>query len=176
MSRETPRTMWTEEQRASALTIYVQQGAAAASRLTGIPSGTIKSWANRTPGLQPLREETRRDLTQAAVEERTRQASLSWAERKVGLIDQLGGIAEALLDCAADMIEDERPREAKEALVGAAIAIDKCQLLSGGATGRQEVEVPQLIRDQLLEAGRERVLELLPPSREKDKPRKALGT
>lgn len=46
-----------ETNKGVALAIYVDSGPAAAGRLTGIPSGTIASWAARTPGLQRMHAE-----------------------------------------------------------------------------------------------------------------------
>src|SRR5688500_14135730 len=39
---------WTDAQKQEALRIFREHGVSEASRLTGIPVGTIASWANRT--------------------------------------------------------------------------------------------------------------------------------
>ena len=47
------KAKWTPEQKQEALRIYEKLGPAEASRQTGIPKGTIKSWASRDE-LQPV--------------------------------------------------------------------------------------------------------------------------
>lgn len=47
---------YTDSERQTALALYAERGPAVAARATGIPSATIRSWANRS-GAQPLRSE-----------------------------------------------------------------------------------------------------------------------
>lgn len=56
---------WTPEQKAEALELYVEHGPAEAGQMTGIPSGTIRSWAHRA-GMTRLRYEKTEAATTAA--------------------------------------------------------------------------------------------------------------
>lgn len=124
---------WTDEQKADALARYVVEGLSAAARATGIPSGTIASWASRTPGMQTLASENRERMA-AALE----ACELKWQSHKVELVQQFAGLADAALAMAHDNVESGNVRNVKDAITSAAIAVDKAQLLSGGATGRIE--------------------------------------
>lgn len=151
---------YTEEQRAEALGLYVREGVGAASRTTGIPQGTIASWAHRTPGMQTMAAE-KRAQTAAALEER----ALQWQARKANLADQFAAIADTMLAAAFDHSENGNPRDVKDAVMAAAIAVDKAQLLTGGATSRNDTEITVGVRQEMLAEGRARVMELMPPTR-----------
>jgi transposase-like protein len=60
---------WTDEQRAEAERLYVGVGLAEASMQTGIPKGTIVSWAHEQ-GLQTFGNSSTREATAAAIERR----------------------------------------------------------------------------------------------------------
>lgn len=157
-------TLWTDEQKAEALAIYVDSGPAAAGRLTGIPSGTIASWAARTPGLQRMHAERTAAATIAFQE----QAALLWSETKAELVTTLAGLATSFAHAVHDALESGNLRNAKEGMLALAIATDKAQLLTGGATGRQEHEVTAKVRADMLGTGKTKIMELTPPSRAKD--------
>jgi transposase-like protein len=53
------------ELKAQALAIYVEHGGAEAARQTGIPNGTIRSWAHRN-GVATVAAEKTRAATEAA--------------------------------------------------------------------------------------------------------------
>lgn len=117
---------WTPEQRAEALELYVELGPAAASARTGIPVGTIASWAHRN-GVQTRCIET----TAARVE----HSRLRWAERRADLAERIGAVAEKALDQTEHAL-DEGDRKAKDFALTMAVLVDKAQLLSGEATAR----------------------------------------
>lgn len=119
------RSKWSDEQREKALELCREHGPRHAARETGIPFGTISGWA-KDAGVAS--DATR---TQAATE--VRQAR--WAERRAGLTDLLGQAAQELVEKAR---KSEDLRAAKDAMLAAAIAVDKAQLLSGGVTSRHE--------------------------------------
>lgn len=148
------RRTYTEEQRAEALTRYVQDGLGAASRALSIPQGTIAAWAARTPGMQTMAAE-KRDQTAAAIEAR-RQA---WETRRADLQEQFAAFADTMLAAAFDHAEADRVRDAKDAVTAAAIAVDKANLLAGGNTSRVAVEVES---HEAVKAAKARVMELMP--------------
>jgi transposase-like protein len=150
---------YTQEQRAEALALYVSDGLGAASRTLNIPQGTIASWAHRTPGIQTLAAE-KREQTAAMLEER----ALHWQARRADLAEQFGAIADTMLAAAFDYSEAGRPRDVKDSVMAAAIAVDKAQLLTGGATSRTDHEISVGARQELLAEGRARVMELMPPT------------
>ncbi len=124
---------YTDEERADALARYVSDGLAAAAKATGIPSGTIASWATRTDGVRSLAHENKERM-RAALE----ASDLRWQAHKVDLVKQFAGMVEVAIAMAHDSAEDGNVRDMQGALTSAAIATDKAQLLSGGATGRIE--------------------------------------
>ena len=74
------RTSYTAEQKAAALELYVELGAAAASERTGVPAATLRSWASRAG-----RQTERAGHVAAATE----AAKASAEERRATLADQL---------------------------------------------------------------------------------------
>lgn len=142
---------WTDEQRTEALELYTEHGAAEAARRTGIPAGTIYSWAHHA-GL-------------------TGQSSLAQANgRLASVVDRKARLASDLLDDAQALraqlfapaverkamvvshgkdigssvevvdIERDQPTFAEQTriMTSIAIAIDKVQILTGEATERIE--------------------------------------
>lgn len=127
------RRQYSDEERATALSRYVQEGAAATSRALNIPTGTLCSWAFRAGVQSPIARENLERM-RAAIETRQR----AWEDRRAHLLDQWGGIAAVATESTLDLLEDGNVRSAKDAATVAAIATDKAQLLSGGATSRIE--------------------------------------
>jgi transposase-like protein len=125
------RPTYTDEQRAEALALYADVGVSEAARRTGIPAGTIASWANRA-GIQPEANENLR----AAVEARR----LTWAERKTALATRLGEIADqAAEQLAAKIAANEL--SGRDLIAALTALIDRTQLLTGEATARTESTV-----------------------------------
>lgn len=147
-------TRYTDAQRTEALDLYLEHGPAEASRRTGIPAATIRSWASRND-----LTETRNATVGAAVAAR----KLSFEERRTalahGLLDDIARLrAELFSDCTERKalvvsdgkdagshveivdIDRTRPTFAEQARIMTAIgiAVDKTQLLSGAATERHE--------------------------------------
>lgn len=159
---------YTPEERQEALRLYVEHGPAEAERRCGIAKGTIAQWAYRER--QKAEQRTRdgdSDPDPHGVMDRPAQASaaieasrLSYAQRRAAIGRKAGAVAEAMLD---KIIEGLKPRDAADAMRAAAMAIDKAQLLAGGATSRlalssdpeearrQLTERTELIRDELAE-------------------------
>lgn len=127
------RNNWSSEIRERALEVYTEHGLAVASAETGVPSGTIRSWASRR-GVAPAtaeRTQARRDAT-VARKERT------LAERKVALVAKLGEVAEMGIDWAAKMLEDGDDLSMRDVVGAWTRAIHDLQLLAGDATSRTE--------------------------------------
>lgn len=159
---------YTVEQRKEALTIWAEHGLLTASEKTGIPQGTIATWTNaagmrRKPELQGRAAAA----IQATIQWNLNQAAEMWAERCAVLVTRLAATTVAALDAVDGAIASGDLRSAKDGMIAFAVAVDKAQLLTGGATGRHESEITTSVRrEELLAAGRERVMVLVPPERE----------
>lgn len=131
------RNNWSAATKQQALEVYAEHGLLAASEATGVPRGTIKSWASRM-GVEPAtaeRVKARRDATVARVER-------SLAERRVVLVAKLGEIAELGVDWAAKMLEQGDDLSMRDVVGAWTRAIHDLQLLSGEATDRSETLTP----------------------------------
>lgn len=150
-----PRLQYTPEQKAEALALLIEVGKAEAARRTGIPAGTISSWAVRT-GV----------TTNHAAPEQLLGARRSIAQRKAELADDMLDRARSMIaQLDATMVEkkplvvsdgrnegshveiaevryDHPPTGAQKQIVETvAILIAQVQLLTGQATGRIESTV-----------------------------------
>lgn len=119
------RRSYTDQERARALELYREHGPAEAERRCGVPKKTISSWAARA-GVQTDAPER----TRAAIE----QARLGWEQRRAGLADRLGEVAELLVG----KIEEESAADARRHATVVGIFVEKAELLTGRATGRDE--------------------------------------
>lgn len=137
------RRRFTDAEKAHALDVYATEGPAEAARQTGIPKGTIASWAHRT-GTQTVCNE------RAAA--RVEAAQMKWAERRQAMVDRIGTIAEKALTVVEDNLDLGTTSKAKDAATTMAILVDKAQLLGGDATTRHE---NRELRDRLLDEARE---------------------
>jgi transposase-like protein len=145
---------YSEEIRAEAISRYVNDGVGAASKALEIPQGTIAAWAARTPGVHKATAE-KRGMNAALLEERRQ----TWEARRLDLQEQFAGLADTMLAAAFDLAEDERWRDAKDAITSAAIATDKANLLAGGNTSRVAIEVES---HEAVKHAKARVMELMP--------------
>ena len=121
------RRTYTPEQKAEALGLYVEHGPAEAERRCGIPSTTIRKWAQRAGKTSP-----RADHARAATE----AAQKSWAQRKSEVALLAGEEAEAIV---RRMLTTTGAQQKAYLARAFALVVDKTQLLEGGATGRVEV-------------------------------------
>jgi hypothetical protein len=115
---------YTPEQRTQALELYRTDGPRAAAATTGIPLGTITSWA-KNAGIRTRAIENAAACVQAT--------SLKWEERRIGLAHEMGRVAELAISRAVDELD-----HAQAFATTAAILVDKAQLLTGAATSRHE--------------------------------------
>lgn len=123
------RHSYTASEKAHALELYAEHGAAETARMTGIAKGTLQSWAHRS-GVRSVATER----TQAAVQAMQAQ----WNERRLVMIHEIGAVAHMALLRTEQSITTARSREAKEFATTMAILVDKAQLLSGDPTARTE--------------------------------------
>lgn len=146
------RRVYTDEQKAEALALYAEHGAAETARRTGIAKGTIQSWASRT-GVATTCNEQR----QANVE----ALKARWAERRAIMVDEIGAVAHMALMRVEQFTAQRNPsgRDAKDFATTMAILVDKAQLLGGDATSRHE---NRELRNRLLDEAREHARHLRP--------------
>lgn len=123
------KAKYTPEQKAEALRLYAEHGAGETHRLTGIPKGTLTSWAGRN-GVQSHAAAKTAIATEAS--------KIKWAERRQTLADQLGDAVADFVAAARKAAADGDGRNTQALMTAAAISVDKAQLVSGGATSRHE--------------------------------------
>lgn len=137
------KSTYTDAQKTSALAIYATDGLAAAVRATGIPKGTIKSWADRT-GTRTVAPAER---TAAAVEAASaRRAELrddlrtKLLEKAVDMLERIDDPHVDFRGNTAERIELDRPSasDCQRYATAAAILLDKFRLEMGEATDRSE--------------------------------------
>ena len=129
MAGRTKYREYTDEDRERARVVWEATGgnASATARETSIPRSTILAWMNAPP---PAPLETFPAEIVESVVETFRQ------DKKSEIIGAAWDLAKAAFDQAKAALPDA---SAKDAATVAGIAIDKAQLLSGGATERVDV-------------------------------------
>lgn len=144
---------YTDEQKAEALDLWRQHGAAEASRRCGVPSGTITSWANRA-GLASVRSEQTRAATEAKrIDAEARRARIreTILERIDQVLDRMHASYQFVAGKDGDRVSlDLPPADAvRNFAVALGVLIDKYRLEMGEATGRTEnterVEVDEAV-------------------------------
>ena len=126
------RRSYSDEQKAEALALYAEVGAAEAARRTGIKRGTLVSWASRA-GVATDAAANLRAATEVAIERRRYVA----AEFRSQMLDSLAEIATKAAAAELDRIAGSKA--SLHEIVGARTrAIHDLQLLSGDATSRTE--------------------------------------
>lgn len=156
---------WSLEQREEALRLYVEFGAGEASKRTGIPAGTIRSWRHRADkrakapgdapatdaGSQPPLAAQRSERVQAAID----GARLTHAQNR----STIGRLASSAAVTLIAQAIDAKPREAADLMRAGEAAVRTAQLLDGGATSRVDLSTDaeearaqiRRIRDELAE-------------------------
>lgn len=129
---------YTDDERSKALDLAARVGVGEAARQTGIPKGTIGSWAHR--GGTTMAPEEKIKLVAVA--------KMAWAERRAGLADELGLAGEKAVALLLERIESGSIGN-RDLVAAVATLIDRAQLLGGDATARielvgQEVEAEAL--------------------------------
>lgn len=151
MTRTLAAKVWTAEQRAEALALYVEVGPSEAGRRLGIPKHTIASWArrDRAPKADVEAEESAANFAMV-IRERTLE------ERRSALVEKLGQLAELGVDWTREALVKAKAGDVsvRDAVGVFTRAIHDLQLLSGGATSRLDLgnrEVVRAKRDELAE-------------------------
>jgi transposase-like protein len=122
---------YTDEQRAEALALYAEVGPAKAARQLGIRAGTLRQWAVRAgvTGHDPR--------TRLATE----AAKTKWAARRDDLANQAGAAAQIVLEAMVKAAQGGDGTTARGLSIAFGVTVDKAQLLSGGATSRDQIDV-----------------------------------
>lgn len=129
------RRRWTHQQRDEALALMAEHGASEASRRTGIPSGTIASWAHRTgvSGPEP-------------------------AKLAAATATRLQGVAERKTELASNLIGDA---ERLRAQLFAPVVEKKAMTVSGGHGSGSNIEVAEVDLSHPVPADQKRIAEAL---------------
>lgn len=120
-----------DHEKAAALEIYKIHGPERASVETGASAAAICHWA---------KEAGVTTQAPAARSKRVVAAQQKWAERRAIIAEKVGELADEALDAARGAIADGSSRDARDYASTMATAIDKAQLLTGGATERVGME------------------------------------
>lgn len=155
---------WTDEERSRALAIYVEQGPAVAASETGIPKGTIASWASRAglhtrcvenaiartehslASIADMKAQLARDLLHD-VQRLRAQLFAPCVERKAMVVgDARSGSHVEIVD-----VDRDQPTfgDQKQIITAVAIGIDKVQILTGEATEITEHRHLDAVDDEL---------------------------
>lgn len=149
---------YTDEQRAEALAVYAEQGLAAAAKHSGADKSTIKGWADKAdpPVVPPQRGTEKTAAATKARQEQMDEAKFALAE---GLMSDIARIRDQMFAPCVERkvvtvagsvkvegrweivdIDRDKPTftEQKSIMTTIAIAVDKVQVLTGGATQRTE--------------------------------------
>ena len=175
------KTTYTPEQRNEALRLYAEVGKAEAHRITGIPAGTIASWAARHQVTAPDADAHARAIaaTKASVAERKAELAEQMLDDARTVLAQLHQpVVERVVKVISDGkdlgshaeivdVHLERPSPADQERIARTVAtlVDKVQLLTGEATSRVEQSItaaPERTPEQ--EAEMARVLQLVQPA------------
>lgn len=131
---------YTDAQKAEALDLAADVGLREAARRLGYPDATVRSWQHRAAKAAD-KAELMAVAAGAELEPTTPATTTTWQERRVALLPRLGEVAAKALDAAEQAVAKGDGRNAQALLTATGIAIDKAQLLAGGATRRSEQAV-----------------------------------
>lgn len=147
------RVHWTEAQRQQALEIYERDGAAEASRQTGIPVATISSWARRAgrTAITPEREaaiaaknltlaQRKGQLADGLLDDcvRLRRQLFSPIVEKKPMVVSFGKDAGSRIEIAEVDLNQPSPADQQRIATTLTTLLDKVLLLTGDATARVE--------------------------------------
>lgn len=121
------RRAYTDEQKAEALRLYEVEGPSAASKQTGIPKSTLRSWAESS-GVRTVRAQNTRKATEAAKADAKAlraQLEVRYLQEAHRMLDKMH--ERAVTVSAGSVVEtDEPPAEALQKLMTtSSIALDK---------------------------------------------------
>jgi transposase-like protein len=155
------RRAYSDQERADALELYVEHGLAEAARLSGVPRGTLSSWARRagvhTDAAGASRARARTEAARARWAEVTQEHREELAGRLLAevhtLLDQvqepttyhhvvtLSGGRDAGASAAVVPVEVPHPvaKDQQARVAAVAALVEKLQLLTGQATERHDL-------------------------------------
>lgn len=149
-----PAPRWTDEQKAQALLVFRSHGATEAARQTGVPKGTVASWARREQvhTNAPVEREAAVESASLAAEERRLRLADSLLDDVQGLRRRLFtgmtyhhvkvvGLGEGRATTEVVEVETDQPVPADQLRLVQAIGtlVDRVQLLTGQATERVDL-------------------------------------
>jgi transposase-like protein len=134
------RKRYTAEQRAEAVALAVEHGAAVAAAQLGIAEGTVRSWQHRTPGATEHRETTR-----AAA---ARRAQDAWTLRRASLADEAGATAGEAMTAAQRALKAGKALDAQRYASTFGAFFDRAEKVAGPVP-RIDVGRPELDGDAL---------------------------
>jgi len=120
-----------QDTRAEAVRLYVEVGAAEASRRTDVPARTIRRWASEA-ALSQARDKT--------LEDAGARLRVQMTEQRLELHARLGDEALNLLDRLS--ADDTAAKDVRDLAISFGILFDKLRLESGEATSRVESVSP----------------------------------
>ena len=139
---------WTPEERDAAVALVAEHGQAEAARRTGVPVGTIASWAKRAKVVAPASADRAR---------RVEASQIAWAERRLTLADRFGEVADKAARVLLERL-DHADVTVPQVISVIEAAVGKAQLLTGGSTSREEQVLTG--KDQLIEEAEARARHL----------------
>ncbi len=113
---------WPDDVKRQAVAVYAAEGMAAAHEATGVPKGTIKSWADKAKASAPERsDEQTKAATEAHIEQMTRKR---WATRS-----ELASTVQFLL---TRIRASDSPQKAQSDAISVGILVDKLAVVGWG--------------------------------------------
>lgn len=156
----------TPEEKAKALELYVEHGAAEASRMTGITAGTLRQWAHRSGVTVTRAEQTRAAVEAAVLTREARRAQMAdklledaerlrqqlWSPAKVhhwGTTSERSrdGTTVTSTEFMEHTIDQPVYSDQRQIMTAMAIAVDKSFVLAGDSVERQEITLRNGDRD-----------------------------
>lgn len=173
------RMQYTPEQKAEALQLVAQVGKAETARRTGIPEGTVSSWAVRNGVRAPAPNQVQLVAAAATLQERKQELADELLTRARAMIAQLDA---SMVEKKAHVVSDgaregshleistvryDRPPTGaqKQIVETVAILIAQVQLLTGSATSRIETNPTTQAEVQAVRAKATTVLDELASKR-----------
>lgn len=133
------RRRYTDEQKATALALYDARGAVYASSETGIPQGTIQSWATR---------EQRTGQRTAAAHAQAEAQTAAWSVRRGKLGEALADDIDRARAAYLEAIDARKASDARTFGVLFGVLIDKADKLTGVDRARVDTRTPdEIIRE-----------------------------
>jgi transposase-like protein len=144
------RKVYTDEEKAEAIKLAIEVGAAEAARQTGISRGTIVSWTSRM-GVATVANERTREATKAVkanAEQRREKIRDTLLKRVQTYLDWTVKPTIDYVGTFATKVTRDHPSapDIRNLVIAASVAIDKAELLSGKSTSNSTLTIRDAIR------------------------------